>query len=224
MTAAQPVAVVTGAHRGLGFETARQLALDGVTVVVTSRDGLLGKAAADKLQSEGLSVSFQPLDVRRPEAVLRLAEHVERSHGRLDILVNLPEDGPAVTGPLLDADVDALRDSLDDELLGGLRLVQALIPLMRLRGQGRIVNLGVRPGGLAAPHGEGAAGRLARATVNGVTTVLAAETAGEDILVNAVDPAGVENRAAAADIVRAATLASDGGRGQLFHGGEAVSW
>ncbi|MDZ7809851.1 MAG: SDR family NAD(P)-dependent oxidoreductase [Arhodomonas sp.] len=68
MSEPERIAVITGGNRGIGFETARQLARAGLEPVLTSRDGILGKAAADKLQSEGLDVAYHPLDVTRGEA------------------------------------------------------------------------------------------------------------------------------------------------------------
>jgi len=82
------IAVVTGGNRGLGFETCRQLAKQGIKVILTSRDEKKGNAAAAKLQAEGLEVSFHQLDVRNSESIGVLADFIKDEFGKLDILIN----------------------------------------------------------------------------------------------------------------------------------------
>ncbi len=82
------VAVVTGANRGMGLETCRQLARRGARALLTSRDGVKGEAAAERLRAEGLDVVAQPLDVTDQAGIRRLAAFIEREFGRLDILIN----------------------------------------------------------------------------------------------------------------------------------------
>ena len=82
------VALVTGATRGIGFETARQLAGAGVHVLLAGRNRDKAVEAALKLQAEGLSVEAVALDVVDELSIAEAAAHVARRHGRLDILVN----------------------------------------------------------------------------------------------------------------------------------------
>jgi NAD(P)-dependent dehydrogenase (short-subunit alcohol dehydrogenase family) len=237
----QRVAVITGANRGLGFETARQLGRLGYRVVVTSRDGLLGKAAADKLQSESLETGYQPLDVTRDESIIRLREFLENAFGRLDVLINnagiFPErsreDARGLT--IMDVDGDTLRASLEVNTLGPLRVTQELLPLMRRHGYGRVVNVSSGYGRLAGMAADYPAYRLSKSALHAVTRMFAAETSGEDILVNAVDPGWAQTRMggsqakytppeAAKWIVDAALLPPDGPRGRLLHQGRPVDW
>ena len=88
MSTTKKVAVVTGGNRGLGFETSRQLAKQEYEVILTSRDEASGKAAAEKLQAEGLNVKFYPLDVTSDESSQKLAEFIQNQFGKLDVLVN----------------------------------------------------------------------------------------------------------------------------------------
>jgi NAD(P)-dependent dehydrogenase (short-subunit alcohol dehydrogenase family) len=88
MNTTKKVAVVTGANRGLGFETSRQLAKKGYQVILTSRDEAKGKAAAEKLQAEGLDVTSYPLDVASDQSSQKLAEFINKQFGKLDVLVN----------------------------------------------------------------------------------------------------------------------------------------
>ena len=240
MPSTPPVAVVTGANRGLGFEVARALARQGYETVIASRDALAGKAAADRLQSDGLPVSCQPVDVTRPEAMARLAGHLDRRFGRLDALVNnagiFPEHDAGAGAPgLLELPMDELQRHLDSNALGALRACQALVPLMRRLGRGRIVNLTSGYALLARIQAGFPAYRLSKALLNAITCQLAAELGPEGILVNAVDPGWVrtamggpraprEPAEAAADVVAALQLPADGPQGCLLRRGEVQPW
>ena len=87
-------AVVTGANKGIGFEIVRQLASNGVTVILTARDENRGLEAVEKLKEKGLSdnVLFHPLDVANPTSIARLADFIKTRFGKLDILVILKPD------------------------------------------------------------------------------------------------------------------------------------
>lgn len=242
MSEPERIAVVSGGNRGIGFETARQLARAGIKPVVTSRDGLLGKAAADKLQSEGLDVAYHPLDVTRPESIRRLTEFLGNSFDRVDILINnagifpehTGEDGAPAPG-ILEVAEAALQEHLSVNAFGPLRLAQALVPIMRRHGYGRVVNL---TSGYAqfSRMGRGfPAYRFSKAGLNAITRLLAAETDGENILINAVDPGWVRTRMggrnahttpaeAAARVVEAACLPDGSPSGALYRHGEPVAW
>ncbi len=83
------MAVVTGANKGLGLGIVRQLAKDGITVVLTARDATRGNVALESLKSQGLhNVNFHPLDVASQESILALAEWLHKTYGGIDILVS----------------------------------------------------------------------------------------------------------------------------------------
>lgn len=143
MSTTKKVAVVTGGNRGLGFEASRQLAKLQYQVVLTSRDEAKGKAAADKLQSEGLDVTFHPLDVTSDESSYKLAEFISQQFGKLDVLVNnagiyVDEVGK---NSVFDVKIDTVQQTMETNLYGVLRVSQALIPLMKKQNYGRIVNV-----------------------------------------------------------------------------------
>jgi short-subunit dehydrogenase involved in D-alanine esterification of teichoic acids len=82
------VAVVTGANKGIGLEIVRQLAKEGITVVLTARDASRGKDALAYLKGQGLNnVNFHPLDVGSDESIKRLTEWLRTTYGGIDILV-----------------------------------------------------------------------------------------------------------------------------------------
>jgi NAD(P)-dependent dehydrogenase (short-subunit alcohol dehydrogenase family) len=236
------VAVVTGGNRGLGFETCRQLARLGFRVVLTSRDPRQGDASTETLRGEGLDVVFHPLEVTHPESAGALARFIESREGRLDVLINnagaaldaqVP-GGRRVAG-VLEAAPESLRRSFETNCLGALHVSQALVPLMRRRGSGRVVNVSSGKGALS-DMGSGWPGyRLSKAALNAFTRILAEELKGTRIKVNAVCPGwartgmggpqaprspeeGVET------IVWLATLPDDGPTGGFFRDRRPIPW
>jgi len=137
------VAVVTGANRGIGLEICRQLSRrDEMRVVLTSRDESKGRASVKALRADGLNVDYRQLDVTGERAAKVLAQHLAESYGRCDVLINnagvmLDPRGSRV----LDSSVATYRETLETNLFGPLRLIQALVPLMKKGGYGRVVNI-----------------------------------------------------------------------------------
>lgn len=186
------IAVVTGANRGLGFETCRQLAKQGIQVVLTSRNEAKGKAAADKLKAEGLDVRYHALDVTSPDSVEHLAQFIRNEFGRLDILVN--NAGIAVDfseGSILNAKIDTFQKTLETNTFGSLLLCQALVPLMKVNNYGRVVNVSSGAGQLTEMNSGYPAYRLSKTALNAVTRILSQELKDTNILVNSVCPGWV---------------------------------
>ncbi len=241
MSETRLLALVTGANRGIGFETARQLAGQGHRVIVTSRDGIKGKAAADKLATEGLDVRYHPLDVAREESRLQVFRFLEDRYGRLDVLINnagiMPEGDPAEPqqASVFDAELEQIRASMETHLYGPLRLAQLAVPMMRRNGHGRIVNVSSGLAQLSDMRGSFAAYRMSKTALNALTRILAAEVRGENILVNSVSPGWVRTRMGGehaprppAEAVRGitwlATLDENGPNGGFYQDRMAISW
>jgi NAD(P)-dependent dehydrogenase (short-subunit alcohol dehydrogenase family) len=234
----QPVAVVTGAYRGLGLETCRQLAAKRHTVILTARREREGRAAAERLRAEGLDVAFHLLDVTDEQSVAQLAAFVRDTFGRLDVLVNNagifpdPTPGSGREG-VFDARLETVRRGLETNTLAPLRLCQALIPLMR--GRGRVVNVSSGMGQLSEMNGGCPGYRLSKTALNALTRILADELGGTGIKVNSVCPGWVRTdmggpeatlsvQEGAAGILWAATLPDDGPTGGFFRNGEPIPW
>ncbi len=233
----QPVAIVTGAYRGLGLETVRRLAAQGYLVLLTARRESEGQAAAQALAAQGLPVRFHRLDVTDESSIHALAETV-RGLGGLDVLVNNAGIAPDLgTGAgdtsVLRADLDAVRRAMETNALGPLRLCQVLIPLMK--GRGRVVNVSSGMGQLDDMNGCCPAYRLSKVSLNAVTRIFADELRDTGIKINSVCPGWVRTEMGgpqaplsveqgAEGIVWAATLPEDGPSGGFFRHGERIPW
>jgi len=233
---ADRVAVVTGANRGIGVAIARELARRGVHVVLAARDPARGEAAEAMLAAEGLAVSFYPLDVRDPAQARSLATRLEAEHDRLDILVNnagiLPDPKGARVATL---DPAVLREALETNAVGTLAVTQALLPLMRRRGYGRIVNLSSELGQLESMGAGTPAYRISKAALNALTRTLAAELSGTNIKVNALSPGWVRTDMGGPSAPRSpeegadtavwlALLPDDGPTGGFFKDRKPIPW
>src|SRR5882757_1076887 len=138
----EKIALITGGNKGIGFETARQLAKTGVHVIIGSRDRKKGVEASLKLQGEGLAVEALSIDVNSQSSIAEAAREVEKKHGRLDILINN-------AGVLVDAldkkpseqPLDTWRKTFDTNVFGLVATTQAFLPLLKKSDAGRIVNL-----------------------------------------------------------------------------------
>ena len=244
------VAFITGANKGIGLETARGLGKLGFTVVIGSRDDAKGRAAADKLRSEGIeSVEAVRFDVTRPEHHKEIARHLEGRYGKLDILVNNAgvqlDDGDfansfnttSTTSP------EILRQTFDTNFFSVVALTQTLLQLIRKAPAGRIVNLSSVLGSLAL-HSDPSSGiydkkafayDASKTALNAFTVHLAQELRGTKIKVNSAHPGWVQTDmgGSAAPMplseggktsVQLATLPEDGPTGGYFHLGQPLPW
>ncbi|HRX72133.1 MAG: SDR family oxidoreductase [Candidatus Competibacteraceae bacterium] len=238
----KPVAVVTGANRGLGLETARQLAKRDIQVIVTSRNAGKGEMAIETLLAEGLDVVFQPLDVTSESSIAELGAFIHSRCGRVDILVNnagvfLDIHGSEDTSSasVFNASLETLTATLKTNVYGPLLLAQELTPLMKQQHYGRIVNVSSGMGQLSDMGGRSPAYRISKTALNALTRILAAETQGFNILVNSVCPGWVRTdiggpnaertvEQGASGIVWAATLPDNGPNGGFFRDGQPIPW
>ncbi|XP_050249712.1 (+)-neomenthol dehydrogenase-like isoform X2 [Quercus robur] len=142
---AKRFAVVTGANKGIGFETVRQLASNGFVVVLTGRDEKKGLEALGKLKDSALSdnVLFHQLDVADPASITSLADFIKTQFGKLDIL-----EGDGIVQHKLIQTYELAEECLKTNYYGAKRTAEALIPLLQLSNSPRIVNVSSSAGQL----------------------------------------------------------------------------
>ncbi|MGZ5164951.1 MAG: SDR family NAD(P)-dependent oxidoreductase, partial [Burkholderiales bacterium] len=126
MQAASRIALVTGGNRGIGYEICRQLAAQGLAVVLTARDAGKGKAAARVLNEAGLDVEFNRLDVTSCRSIRACVAAVAERRGRIDVLVN--NAGVSDTRGIASENVDAdtFRRTIEVDLFGVWSYAQAV--------------------------------------------------------------------------------------------------
>jgi NAD(P)-dependent dehydrogenase (short-subunit alcohol dehydrogenase family) len=228
-----PVALVTGANRGLGLECARQLLEHGFTVLLGARDAGRGAAAADTLGRA--RVRPVVLDVTSEADVTRCGELIAGEHGgRLDVLINNAAIHYDSGQTPLTADWRVVTEALETNLLGAWRVARMAAPLMQARHHGRIVNVSSSAGAWRNLGGGTPAYSLSKLGLNGLTRMLAAELRDSGVLVNAVCPGWVATDMGGAGgrpvedgargIVWAARLPDDGPSGGFFRDGRPVEW
>jgi NAD(P)-dependent dehydrogenase (short-subunit alcohol dehydrogenase family) len=239
------IALITGANKGIGLETARQLArAGGIHVLLGARDPAKGAAAARTLIGEGLEVEALALDVTDAASIAAAARSVEERFGRLDILVNNAGISVRAGGPRVSAEtLEAWRRTFDTNLFGLIAVTQAFLPLLRKAEAARIVNLSSILGSItlhadpSSPiyHYKVAAYDVSKTAVNAWTVHLAYELRDTPIKVNAAHPghvktdmggegAPLEVSEGAKTSVALALLGPDGPSGTFVHLGRTLPW
>lgn len=229
------IAVVTGANRGIGRQTAEDLAAMGYHVLLTARDEGRGREVAAAMQEKGLPVAFHQLDVTDATTIRRLVKELADTYGRADVLINNAAVNLDKGVSPLDIDLATLRQTIETNVYGPFQLCQALVPLMQRHGYGRIVNVSSQAGRLSSPQPDGLAYRTSKAALNMITRVLARRLEGSNILVNAVHPGWVRTEMGGANapldlaestdtIIWLATLPDDGPTGGFFYRREPMDW
>jgi len=133
------VVLVTGCSSGIGLETALAFARHGDRVVATMRNLARARPLQERTAADGLEVDVVALDVTDDDSVTAAVEAIEARHGPVDVLVN--NAGVAFTGPVETIDLDRARTLVETNLWGPVRTMRAVLPAMRKRGSGVIVNV-----------------------------------------------------------------------------------
>ncbi|MFF4780006.1 SDR family oxidoreductase [Streptomyces griseorubiginosus] len=236
------IALVTGANKGIGYEIAAGLTALGWSVGVGARDEPRGTDAVAKLRAAGADAFVVPLDVTDDESVTAAARLVEERAGRLDVLVNnagiaggWPEEPSTI-------DLETVRRLVETNVMGVIRVTNAMLPLLRRSAHPRIVNQSSHVGSLTLQTTPGVdlggiSGAYAptKSFLNAVTIQYAKELSGTNILINNACPGYVATdlngfsgtrtpEQGAAIAVRLAALPDDGPTGQIFDDSGVVPW
>ena len=237
------VALITGANKGIGLETGRQLGKQGVMVLIGARDLAKGQAAVEELKRDGVEARAVKLDVVNEADVKAVAALIEKEFGVLDILVNnAGVMNEAMSGnTTLDVSQQALRDTFEANFFAVVTVTNAMLPLLKKSAAGRIVNVSSILGSLTLHSSEAGLGVMifaydtSKAALNSYTIHLADALKDTKIKVNSAHPGWVKTDmgtdAAPMDVVEGAktevalaTLAEDGPTGGYFHLGEKLPW
>ncbi|MEL6673885.1 MAG: SDR family oxidoreductase [Bacteroidota bacterium] len=230
-----PIALVTGASRGLGLETTRQLAQKGYQVILSCRNTAKGEAAIQGWKDVQDQIVVHELEINSEESVQRMLAFVQQTYGRLDVLVNNAAINYDTWQNALDADLAEVHQTIETNVFGAWRMIQAFAPLFQQQQRGCIVNVSSGAGAMTGMQGGTPGYSLSKAALN-VLTIKAAHQLGQaGIKVNSVCPGWVRTDMGGASaprsvaegakgIVWAATLASDGPSGGFFRDGKAINW
>lgn len=246
MSNTKKIALITGANRGLGFETARQLGSKDVKVLVAARTKEKAEAAAQTLAAEGLDVEAVQLDVTNDADIATLASHIEQTYGRLDILVNnagIMQEKGLFTNTTLDVSIDDLRTTFETNFIAPVKITRALLPLLKKSEAGRIVNLSSILGSIQENNDPNSmiyeakafAYNSSKTALNAFTVHLAHALKDTNIKVNSVHPgwvktdmgseqAPMEIPDGAKTSVELATIGADGPNARFLHLGQEIAW
>ena len=238
------IALVTGANKGLGLETARQLGKEGVTVLMASRNKERGMQAVQALKDEGLDVEFVQLEVTKDADVDALVQHIDSSYGKLDVLVNnagiMHSGEPGGVNSSENVKEEVLRETFEVNFFGLVKLTQKLIPLIKKSESGRIVNVSSILGSSTVQSDESSpwsgikpfAYNASKAALNSFTVHLAAALKDANIMVNSAHPGWVKTDLggknapleAPEGAMTSVALASSDFTGKFVHNGEEIAW
>ena len=245
------VAFITGANRGLGLETARELGKQGIVVVLGSRDSKKGEVAAAKLRGEGINAESLGFDITRPQDHQKAYDYFAKKYGQLDILVNNAgvwkesdtSSPSSVPKPASAVSPEILRETFDTNFFATVALTQKLLPQIRKASAGRIVNVSSILGSLTL-HADPASPIYAfkvfaydasKAALNAFTVHLAHELRDTKIKVNSAHPGWVKTDMGGPNATmevseggktsaQLAILPEDGPTGGFYHLGQQVPW
>ncbi len=229
------VALVTGANRGLGYETGRQLLAKGLKVVLSGRDEDSLAQAAATLAPDKDRIMTVRMDVTDAKSIEEAHERISSRFGAVDVLVNnaavlLFENEDALSIP-----PEGYRKTFDTNVFGVIEVCRVFAPPMARAGYGRIVNVSSGAGQLVSMSTYAPAYSLSKAALNAWTRILASSYRDKGVLVNSVDPGWVRTdmggpsaprsvREGADTIVWLATLPASGPTGGFFHDRRPIEW
>jgi len=240
------VAFISGANRGIGFETTKKLAETGVKVILGSRDLNKGKDAVNKLSALGLETDLIQYDAFDQDAPQKVYDYILEKYKKLDILIN--NAGVLLTGNLFVTNSSTvsdkdLKDTFQTNFFSVVSLTQKLLPLIKKSDAGRIVNVSTILSSLTLHSAKESpitpakeiAYNASKSALNAFTIHLAIELKDTNIKVNSGHPGWVKTELGGPNApvevedsyktsLRLATLEDDGPSGGLFHENETIPW
>jgi len=241
------VALITGANKGLGFETAKQLGKEGITIIAASRNKERGEKAVAELKAAGVDAESLQLDIDNPTDISNAYEYINNKYGKLDILVNnagiIAEEGHFGSNTSTTISNEELTKTFATNFFNVVALTNTLLPLIKKSEAGRIVNLSSILGSLNL-HADASspiygsklfAYNSSKTALNAYTVHLAAALADTNIKVNSAHPGWVKTELGTSDApmeivdgaktsVALSLLGNDGYTGKYIHLGQELPW
>ncbi len=229
------VALVTGANRGMGLETCRQLLSRGLDVVMTGRDvDAIVRARRGLGDLAGRAVAVQ-MDVTDVASVSAAYEAAADRFGRVDVVVNNAAVLLFESAEVLGTPAEGFRDTFETNLFGVIEVCRMFVPPMAGRGYGRVVNVSSSAGQLATMSTYAPAYSISKTALLAFTRILAETYRGRGVLANAVCPGWVRTDMGGPSAPRSveqgvdttvwlATLPDDGPTGTFFRDRHPIDW
>ena len=242
----EKVAFITGANRGIGFETSKKLAESGIKVILGSRDLKKGEEAVKKLSNFGIDADLVQYDAFDEDAPQKVYDYILEKYKKLDILIN--NAGVLLTGNLFVTNSSTisdkdLKDTFQTNFFSVISLTQKLLPLIKKSNAGRIVNVSTILSSLTLHSAKDSpitpakeiAYNASKTALNAFTIHLAIELRDTNIKVNSGHPGWVKTELGGPNApmeveesyktsFRLATLDDDGPSGGLFHENDMIPW
>ena len=229
------VAVITGATRGMGLETARQLLAGGYRVALSGRDANAVERARRSLGDLAEHAISQRLDVTDPASIVEAHRSIQGRWGRVDVLVNNAAILLGENDDVLSIAADSFRKTFETNVFGVIEACRVFVPGMASRRYGRVVNVSSGAGQLSSMSTYAPAYSMSKTALNALTRILAETYRRDGVLVNAVDPGWVRTDMGGSSaprsveqgvetIVWLATLPDGGPTGGFFHDRRAIAW
>jgi NAD(P)-dependent dehydrogenase (short-subunit alcohol dehydrogenase family) len=190
-SAAQRIVLITGSNRGIGLETARQLAQRGFHVVIAARDERKGRETAQGIQAAGGKATFLPLDVSNSDSIRSAAHQFAAIADHLDVLINNAAIYPDQGLTILTIPRDRLAQTLQTNTFGQLEVTQAVLPYLRQAAAARVINVSSGYGQLDGLSADVPSYCLSKLALNGLTIMLAEALQTDRIAVNSMCPGWV---------------------------------
>jgi NAD(P)-dependent dehydrogenase (short-subunit alcohol dehydrogenase family) len=232
----QRVALVTGANRGLGLETCRQLLAKGVRVAMTGRDvAALHQAYRALPEQEQQNALTVQMDVTDTDSIRTAERTVMERFGGVHVLINNAAVLSSRDDDALSISGDTYRRTFETNVFGVIEVCRVFVPGMASSRYGRVVNVSSGVGRISTMSGYAPAYSMSKAALNAFTRHLAHSYQGTGVLVNAVDPGWVRTDMGGASAPRSleegadtitwlATLPDDGPTGGFFRDRRAIDW